>query len=130
MLWSSVRVVLLAQVLVLAHEALCKISTTGFVRRMCVYKLFVLKMIMLTNKLCGFNTRRHVTDPASLSIGPNNSQRQYWRGLCQLQQASSVGLYITHVTFTLTIPGGGGPEMIEKARVLTFWLARLMYCLQ
>ena len=76
-------------------------------------------MILLTSKLCEFNTCSHVTDPASSSIGPDNSQHQYRRGLRRLQRALTVRSRVTHVTPTLTIAGEAGQRMIKATRVLT-----------
>ena len=45
---------------------------------MCVCNDYI-KDEWLTSELCGFNTLRHVTDPASLGIGSDNGQRQYLR---------------------------------------------------
>ena len=85
---------------------------------MCVCILFVLKIILLTSKLCRFNTCSHVIDPASSGIGSNNSQRRYRDGPIWPQRALAVGTCVKHVTPTLII--AGEQEMMEATRVLIY----------
>ena len=75
-------------------------------------------MIVLTSKLCGFHTCSHMTGPASLGIGSDNSGRQYRRRLSQLQQALTVGSRDMHVTLTPTIVGGEGARDDESNKSL------------